>query len=339
MSIGDFFEETGLAMHEAFLTTLFAAAAKKTGGRSTHKIGIGAKGSVEVCAELPIPEHAFWRPGRRFDLAMRHANLNNLDDLSADYRGAALRLFEPGAELTDPDAGELDLLMNTGDSTVWCHVAMFAERMRLAVRGQLAKFYERHPAAEERYWGGLRRAPDNYEGLAYYSKVTTKYVGVDGVTRGCRYRLIPHVEGGEWDGVESGLPTQRDFDAGVEFTERWPEEERPKDLLRAAYNARLQKEVIEYRLQIVVREVIEDWSHPVYDPCLPWDTDEHPWVDLARVRAEAPLPHAQLEPLAFSIAHAPESLGVFPADAADDYTSVGDLRSRLYAKAAAKRPR
>ena len=321
----------GLLVHRSILTILFAAGAKKKQGRATHKTGVGAKGTLRVREQLELPSHDLWRAGRSFDLLLRHANLNNEDDLSADYRGAALRLL-------DQQSGEvaLDILLNTGETTVWCHVAMFAERMRLMMRKQLPKFYERHPDAIERYWGGLRRAPDNFEGLAYYSKLTGKYVDQSGKTWGCRYRLIPPEP---WDGVETGLPTQRDRDAGVLLTERWPEETRPQDTLRKAYHARIAEAPIRYRLQIAVREVSQDYQDRVFDPCQAWSQAEFPWQELAEISIDAPLPDAQTESLAFNIVNAPASLGLFPARSAKDHTSIAWLRSTLYAKSASKRPR
>ena len=321
----------GLLLHRLALTALFAAGAKNKQGRATHKTGVGARGTLAVRDTLELPEHDLWQPGRRFDLLLRHANLNEEDDLSADYRGAALRLIDPGS-----GAAVLDILMNTGATTVWCHVAMFAERMRLMLRKQLPKFYERHPDALDRYWGGLRRAPDSYEGLAYYSKLTGKYVDRSGKTWGCRYRMIPPEP---WDGVETGLPTQRDRDAGVLATERWPEETRPKDTLRKAYHARVAEGPIRYRLQIAVREVSDDYRDQAFDPCRAWDEATHPWRELAELSIDAPLPDAKTESLAFNIANAPASLGLFPARSAKDHTSIAWLRATLYTKAAAKRPR
>lgn len=44
------------------------------------------------------------------------------------------------------------------------------------------------------YYGsveGLRRAPDTYAHLHYYSQITMLYKGKDGKQRYCRYRAIP----------------------------------------------------------------------------------------------------------------------------------------------------
>ncbi len=307
----------------ALLTGLFAVGAKKKKGRATHAVGVGGRGEARVREQLPLPPHEVWRPGRRFTLILRHANLNNEDDLSADFRGASLKLF-------DDDGPVLDLLMNTGETTVWSHVEMFAERMMLALRKKLPEFYERHPDALPRYWGGLRRAPDGYDTLAYYSKVTTQYRSADGTLYACRYRLIP--EG--YAGVDTGLVSERDHREGVVHTDRWPEETRPKDLLRRAYAAKLAEGSIRYTLQIAVREAAPSARDPLYDPSRAWDPSAHPWVDLAGVTVESPMTREELEPLRFNIGNAPESLGIFEADSATDYTSIADLRVSLYRRAA-----
>ena len=313
--------------HRRLLTALFRAGARKHGARATHRFGVGGRGTLRVRDSLALPAHEVWQPGRRFDLVLRHANLGNEDDLSADYRGAALKLTDGGAHV-------VDLLMNTGETTVWCHVAMFSERMRLFLRGELPEFYRRHPDALERYWGGLRRAPDGYATLAYYSKLSGVYLARDGTRHACRYRLVPR----DYAGTDTGLPSARDFEAGVLATERWPEETRPRDALRRAFAAELAAGSIAYRLDVAVRPAVDDFRDPMYDPCRAWDSDAHPWVALADLELDAEVPAAALEPLRFSIAHAPDSLGVFPAHAADDYTSIGHLRASLYAKASRSRP-
>ncbi len=323
------FDKFGLHLHRLFLTTLFAAGARKKKGRATHKIGVGGRGKLHVQDDLDLPEHEFWRPGRSFTCVIRHANLNNEDDLSADYRGAALRLLDESGRQ------QLDILMNTGDVTVWCNVAMFCERMWLTLRKRLPEFYERYPDALDRYWGGLRRAPDNYESLAYYSKLTGMYIDRAGKQWGCRYRLIPQ----EWSGQDSGQPTQRDFDGGVLETSRWPEEKRPLDTLRKAYHARLTQAPVAYRLQLAVREAVADHRHTMFDPCQAWDEDAYPWHDLATLQIVEPMPAAELESMALNIVNAPDSLGVFPAESSRDYTSIGWLRTTLYAAAAKRRPR
>ena len=312
--------------HRFWLTKLFGAGAKKKKGRGTHKTGVGGRGTLEIL-DAGIPAHPLWKAGRRFDVVLRHANLNLDDDLGADYRGAALKIRDGGEHV-------LDMLMNTGDSTVWCHVSMFAERMWLTLRKKLPEFYVRNPDAVERYWGGLRRAPDNYEELAYYSKLAGGFVGEDGVLRCCKYRLIP----AEWGGTDTGLPTERDRDAGITFTERWPEETRPEDTLRSAFKARLSAGPIHYVLQIVVRDHVTGYTDPMYDACKPWDTEAHPWRDLARLELNEVMPDAELEGLRFNIGHTPDSLPVLTAESPTDFTSIGHLRKTLYTSAAKKRP-
>lgn len=322
-------DKLNLHAHRAFLTALFSLGARKKRGRATHQFGVGARGTLQVQPSLDLPSHELWQPGSTFQVLLRHANLNLEDDLAADFRGAALRLLD------DTGRQRLDLLMNTGEVTVWCHVAMFRERMLLALRKRLPEFYTRYPQALDRYWSGLRLAPDGYDTLAYYSKLTGKYRDRQGKTWACRYRLLP--EG--WTGQDTGQLSERDKQEGVLATDRRPEETRPPDTLRQAYKARLDTGELTYRLQIAVREVVGDYRRPMFDACQAWDANAFPWVELATLTLNESIPDGKLEALAFNIANTPESLGVFAAESVHDYTSIGWLRAKLYATAATQRPR
>jgi len=318
-----------LHAHRVFLTALFCLGARKNRGRATHKTGVGGRGTLQVHTNFELPEHDLWQPGKTFQVLLRHANLNLEDDLAADFRGAALRL------LNGAGRPRLDLLMNTGEVTVWRDVAMFSERMWLFLRKRLPEFYTRYPKALDRFWDGQRRAPDGYETLAYSSKLTGKYRDRQGNLWGCRYRLLPEA----WTGEDTGQPSERDRKDGVLATSRWPEETRPADTLRRAYEARIRRAPLGYRLQIAVRKAVRDHQHPMFDPCQAWDRVAYPWVDLATLTIDEPIPAAQLEALAFNIANTPQSLGVFAATSIYDYTSIGWLRATLYSVAASQRPR
>lgn len=326
MSIEDITDTLELEALTKLLTGLFAAGTRRARGRATHRIGVGARGSLRVHDELPLPANEIWQPGRRFELILRHANLNNEDDLSADYRGAALRLSDSGEPV-------LDLLMNTGETTVWSHARMFAERMQLSARDNLPEFYLRHPDALERYWSGLRRAPEGYDTLSYYSKITYRFWSHDGELHACRYRLIPR---GFTE--DSGQPSARDREAGVLATERWPEETRASDLLRRAFAAKVREEGIVYELQIALRPTPSGDNDELLNPSRAWDLAEAPWIPLAELTLDQELPHEELELLRFDITHAPDCHGLYPATSATDYASIAQLRASLYRRAAAARP-
>ena len=206
---------------------------------------------------------------------------------------------------------------------------MFKERLLLTMKKKLPEFYDRYPDALDRYYGGLRRAPDSYANLVYYSKINTRFVGTDGVARSARFRLL------QWDsdGSEPGQMTQRDRDGFLD-TERWPEEKRAKDSLRNELKQRLGQGKINYRLQIAIRDSVDDYSDSSYDPTRAWDEQQFPWRDLARIILTDPLEDEVTEALEFNIANAPASLGVFKAGRSTDFTSVGHLRTTLYKRSA-----
>jgi arachidonate 5-lipoxygenase len=312
----------GFVAVKTLVAGAFAAAAKKSGGRATHKTGVGGRGSLVLAPVLDLPPHRELRPGRQLDATLRHANLNLDDDLAADFRGAALQLSVGGRHV-------LDLPMNTGRTTVWRTAAHFAERMQLFARGRLAEFYERHPDALDRFWDGQRRAPERYDDLRYTSKIGLRYLALDGSVHAARFRLLPAD-----DRPETGLPTDRDRAAGPLETARWPEESRPENSVRERFLEDLRRGPLHYSLEVQVRPALDDPSDPVHDPTLPWD---RPWTPLGALILTEALPPAELEPLRIHFGRGPATLRPFGADSEHDLTSIGALRAFVYPLAARAR--
>lgn len=303
---------------------LFAAAARKNGGRGTHRVGVGGRGTLVLRPDLDLPFHRELRRGRQLDVVLRHANLNGTDDLAADFRGAALKLTRGPQHV-------LDLPMNTGCTTVWRTAAHFGERMRLFAQGKLADFYVRYPDALERYWDGARRAPARFTDLRYHSKVALRYEALDGSVHAIRFRLSPAD-----DRPETGLPTARDRADGPVQTARWSSETRPEDTVRQRFIADLTAGPLHYRLDAKVRPATDDPNAPLHDPTVVWSG--LPWRPLGDLTLTEVVPVDILDSLRFHFGRGPRTLRVFDARHATDLTSIGDLRASVYPLAAKARP-
>lgn len=313
-----FVDRLALGYHTTALSLLFAMSAFRARGRGTHLLGVGGRGSLTLEREIPLPDNAFFTPGRRFDAVLRHANLAEPDDLAADFKGAALKLFEGDAEV-------MDFLMNTGAVTVWAHVSQFAERMRFTLKKNLKGFFEKYPDAVERYFAGLRRAPEGFDALSYYGNLAFVLVDRAGERHAFRYRLVPET----WKGQDSGLPGDHDREHFLQV-ERLADETRPKDHLRRAWTDKVTKEPLRYVLEVQREAYSDDPRAAVYDPTRYWGGAGAPWHRLGVLTIERVIPQEALEPLRFTIARLPPSIELPAAYSPTDFTSIGHLRAVAY---------
>lgn len=311
-------DRLALSYHTLALSLLFAMSAFKSRGRGTHLLGVGGRGTLTLADDIPLPDNAFFTPGRRFEAALRHADLAEPDDLAADFKGAALKLY-------DGDAEVMDFLMNTGAVTVWAHVSQFAERMRFALTKNLKGFFEKYPDAVERYYAGLRRAPDGFDDLSYYGNLAFALVDRKGGRSVFRYRLVPST----WKGQDSGQPTARDREHFLQV-ERFSDETRPKDALRRAWADKVSNGSVQYHLEVQRADYSDDPRAAVYDPTRHWGAPDAPWHRLGVLTIDKLLAPEALEPLRFTIARLPAVVELPAAFSPTDFTSIGHLRAVAY---------
>jgi hypothetical protein len=295
----------------------FGLVALLSRGRATHRSGVGASGLARVVSDPTFPAHDFFIPGRSFRVRLRHANLESSDDAAMDLRGASLKFADTAEE------APLDLVMNTGEASLFRDAWVFLDFVRARPRGAqgfrwMAERYPREWAAGAAGW---RLAPSSYARLSYHSQIVTRFRASDGVIWWARYRLVPHDRG-----PDDGLP-EPDRLAHPISLERSPQETRPKDYLRKDFVQRLSRGPVRYWLQVQLH--LPQATDPawVLDSSRPWD---HPWRDLAEIVLERPLAAAETEALRFNVARQPDSLGLLPATGPEDYNSIGWLRTRVY---------
>lgn len=306
----------------------FVIAARVTGARPSHRHGVAGRGGLVVRDALAFPTVAFFRPGARLDVVLRHANLDFDDDARLDIRGAALRL-------TSADGEQLDLPMNTGTvntfQTLWVLLAFVAAKPYGSLGNRALAL--RYPRIWRETVEAYRRGPSSYAQLRYHSQIPFRWAADDGVERIARLRLVPAN-----DDPESGLPTMVDHTHPFR-QERAADDPRASDYLRREWAARVASTGAAYRLQVQVHAVDPGDPAEVLDTSRGWDEGTHPWHELGEVRVDSVLDAAASDALRFNIAHQPRSMGVLRARSAGDFNAPAYARTLAYAASQRARTR
>lgn len=311
---------------------LMALSVLRTGRRSSHLIGVAAKGVFHPGALLArdatsisnetsrVPANEFFQQIER-PVIVRFANLTQLDDASLDVRGCAVKFSQ------HPVESPFDLLMNTGSYCPADTIVAFASFVLskfLPVR-IVEKATRRNPVAREGGVAGLRRAPASYGGLNYYGQIIRYWSDPDGRRYLVRYRCRPD------DTVfpkETGLPDAEDA-SHVWLRDRLQTEDRPSDYLRQELKDRIQKEPIRMNLQAQFHLPESGDSEEWYNPSVDWDEQTHPWMDLGQIELDETLPDAEAEVLQFNPGNHPECLGIPSSTGPFGYRSMGESEVRV----------
>lgn len=306
---------------------LFMLAAFQNKGRATHKYGVGGAGTLKVVDRPEFPEHEFWQPGKVFPLQIRHGAVTFEDDAAMDLRSASLKLSDR------PEKSPLDIIMNTGPRTFrdiiefWnftlASISDKGEDERVSSKG-LEAYCQKEPIFKEIFAETLRRAPDSFSQMYYYSKLVNYFKAKDGKLRYVKYRLIP-----EDRGVDSGVILGSDLEKPW-LQNRLLEETRPIDYLRKEYIERLSTQPVIFHLQLRLHEDIQGDKTEIFTQERDWSEETSPWLDLATVRLERALSFEETEKLSFNIGRQPDSLGAVEGFSAKDPNSVNAARVRIY---------
>lgn len=292
--------------------------------RASHLMGVGATGRFVVAPLEPVrgkvrPDSAFFTPGAEFPLRMRFANLTLLDDAGLDVRGAAIKLAN--SEWESP----FDMVMNTGAFCPAGDIIGFTGFVlsKFTPEWMEGMVLRQQPLLMEGAIAGLRRAPDSYAGLRFYSQIVRGWQEPDGTQHLVRYRLVP-----VGDLPETGLPDQADC-THPWIRARLPSERRVSDYLRREMKERLAREPVVLRFEAQFHPFAPTLPDPWYDASIEWEEGSHPWLPLGEIRLDAALPDMEIERTRFSPTNRPPSLIVFGSTGWRDPRSLGDSEVRV----------
>ena len=291
--------------------------------RMSHDNGIVARGTIRIRDDLDgIPANGFFKPGRAFDAALRHASITFADDAALQVRAASLK-FAPG-----PIESPLDLLMNGGNAAPFWNMDTFWQFMRARMKGgraHLIDYFRRNPRCYFNVRDALRRNPESFTDQHFYTQTPLRFHADDGSLRYAKFRLLP----GDRETSETGLPHEDDLQTPW-FQDALPEERLHWDYLKKEYRDRLSGNgEARYRLQI---QLLEWEPHHECDTELsslyPWDEERYPWRDLADVTMRETVDDpVEAQGFLFSLRHLPKGvLSVMPALGYRDGASMDRLR-------------
>lgn len=286
--------------------------------RMSHNCGVLAAGKLRVVDSPAFPPHDFFTPGREIRCRLRHAPVSYDDDTIIQVRSASLKFAD--ADVESP----LDLEMNTGTISLFWTARNFIEFTGGRSESPLPyrRYYDRYPTGLAAARDGIRRHPSSFAEMRYHTQTVQYFIGVDGVERYCKFRLIP------FDDVpETGVIPP------AELADFWPErrapdEPRNRSYLKQEYADRLARGPVNYRLQIQIHTPGPDDSDEVFNCNVAWDEATHPWLDVAVVEIDRLLSLRDEANAIFSLRHCPPSLGLIPARSVDDYNSINYMRAK-----------
>ena len=285
--------------------------------RMSHNCGVLASGKFRVVDAPQFPPHDFFTPGREMRCRLRHAPVSYDDDTVIQVRSASLKLAD--ADVESP----LDLEMNTGTISLFWSARSFFEFVGRKDDKPLpyGKYYDKYPVGLAAAKEGIRRSPSSFAEMHYYSQTVQYFVGIDGVQRYVKFRLLPAT-----DAPETGIIPPE------ELVNRWSEERPPgetknRSYLKAEYAERVARGPVKYRLQLQLHTPSPDDTNEIFSCSAVWDEATHPWMDVATVEMDTMLSLKDESRAIFSLRHCPPSLALIPARSLDDYNSINYLRA------------
>ena len=319
-----------LHVMRVFLVFLISLKSLVTRQRMSHQNGIVATGKIKIVDDLAMPANEFFTPGREFKCRLRHATVRFLDDAALCPRAASLKFAD------SDDRSPLDLLMNNGTATPFYSMSTFWQFMQTSIAGgreKSAKYLQDNPRCYVNFRRALRRNPETFAQLYYYTQTIFEFKALDGRERYIRFRLIP-----ENRGEETGIPSNDDLET-VWFQEALPGEELSRNYLKDEYRKRVKSGNVIYHLQAQVH----DWTPQcnrdiVLNSVYEWPEDSHPWQDVATVTINGLLEHDDRsnppeysvhrgDHVLFSLANRPPCIGLLKARSIRDPASLDYLRA------------
>ena len=307
------------------------SASRMQQARVFHRNATTARGSLRLLDHLELPEHAFFQPGRRFEVLARYSNSMESDDIAPAIRGITLRLLDPAVS---DGAGLLDLSLNTGDH----FFARTAEIFRRFSSGDAEReaLVREIPGFRETAWGLYRHATSFAE-YHYYSQVPGGFVTADGQQWLVRYRLLPAggvADAGQVVPGELWLPPEPPGELTRDTADR-----RSRTFLHDELRSRVLTSPVEGLLQLQLHPVSDDAvvNEAALDCSQPWSEDLYPWRDIATLNLDSLVTNAAVEGLRFNHSAAPAELGTVLATSPHENASLNHLRTLIYQLTSAAR--
>lgn len=319
-TIRGWFDRGILSLLSGLATTLITLHAFATRSRMSHENGIVARGRVKLVDDPRFPSHPFFSSGREFPCRLRHASVSYQDDAALVVRGSALKFADTDFE------SPLDLLMNSGETAPFYDAWTFVQFMYLTVRGRnphAVRYMKKYPLAARGVQVSLRRDPESFARMSYYSKTPFLFDAHDGVLRYVKFRLLP-----EHDGPESGIPDATSLQRPWE-QQPLPGETRSQNYLKDEYRSRVEREGARYHLQLQLHQSDSgDLREVVLNASIAWDDETHPWYDLATVEIDEVLSYEDGNRSRFTPSNHPPSMGFIQPLSIHDPPSLDLLRQR-----------
>ena len=309
-----------MVLMRPFLIVLITLNSIFTRERMSHENGLTVRGRVRIHDDADIPKNAFFKPGDVFPCRMRHASVSFLDDAALVVRAASIKFSDQN--ITSP----FDMLMNNGNTTPFWNMDTFWQFMRSRMKGgraALIDYFRRNPRCYMNVRDAVRRDPESFANLFYYSQIPVEFRAADRKRRYAKFRLIPIDRDEEGD----GLPSEEDLRKPW-FQEARSREDRGRNYVKDEYRARLKDGPVQYRFQIQLLDW-EDGMDRNYElnSLYPWDETLYPWRDLAEVKITEAMSHIDGNECIFSLRHLPhKTLRVIPAEGFEDGPSIDYLR-------------
>lgn len=327
----------GLLMMQMKTTLMFLFGALMQRRRPTHPVGVGAIGQFIVLENSKVPKNAFFTKGKTMPIILRHSNAvgvkladsDQYDDAALEIRGCALKFSH--AE----DESPFDLHLNTGELAGFFNLESFLPFVLQMATFNDAAYKEwgrRFPTGIKAGIGGVRRAPNSYCDLHYYSQTCREFHALDGKRRYCKFRLVPYGAGPGTDiAQEPFLPTEADqhliATTHMMKYRRLPSEKRASDYLREEFRSRVARENVRYRLQIQLYEATSSDSAEIFNPNKAWGTE---FLDIGIVMLHAVLPQHVIENISFGIGRTPSCMPLTRPINAQDYNALNWTRAAVY---------
>jgi thioesterase domain-containing protein/acyl carrier protein len=291
-------------------------------------------GSLQMLEHPDVPDHCLLSPNRHFPVLASFSNTFVDDDAMPDGRRMVIRLLN-AERPEDFKHGLFDLTLNTGECFYASNAAQ-AFRFNHSEEKRAALIKE-HPDIVPIHWRMIHEAI-SYSIYSYYSQIPTSYTSKEGAQWLARFRIVP-VNDAKGAGLYVPMVGQRP-PFPPHFLARREGETRSSTFLHEDLRTRIEREKIEYWLQIQLHEVTtsEAENERALNCKIPWPENRYPWKVLGRLTLDSLIEDKQsVESLQFSPIFAPPELGIVLAQSPDEAASLNHMRVLLYRMAAAAR--